>query len=193
MPTDYEVGLLVGLLIGEGHFGGDGRQPHVTLRMHVRHEPLFRWLERTFPGGRLYGPYHHDGRDYYQWMARGRYLRAELIPLLASRLSPDIDAHSFSRFAAMRDRYQGAPDASHRVGTASAPVLRSDRSTRRSRRVLAESDPAMAVFDRLRATWPSTGAPPGVATPRPNRQPDGEAGKVEPPVEPEGGKPARRR
>ena len=33
----FETGLLVGLLVGEGHFGGDGRQPHVTLRMHTDH------------------------------------------------------------------------------------------------------------------------------------------------------------
>ena len=51
MPTQFDIGFLVGLLVGEGHFGGDGRQAHVTLRMHVRHEAIFRWLERTFPGG----------------------------------------------------------------------------------------------------------------------------------------------
>ena len=71
MASEYELGLLVGLLVGEGHFGGDGRQPQITLRMHVRHEAMFHWIERTFPGGKLYGPYHHDGRHYYQWMARG--------------------------------------------------------------------------------------------------------------------------
>ena len=69
--TDFEKGVMVGLLIGEGHFGGDGRQPQVTLRMHVRHETLFRWIEQTFPGGKLYGPYNHDGRQYLQWMAEG--------------------------------------------------------------------------------------------------------------------------
>ena len=68
------------MLVGEGHFGGDGRQPQVTLRMHVRHEALFNWIERTFPGGKLYGPYNHDGRHYFQWMARGNYLREVLVP-----------------------------------------------------------------------------------------------------------------
>src|SRR2546427_7857737 len=78
----FNLGLLVGVLIGEGHFGGDGRQPQVTLRMHTRHQRLFQWLERTFPGGRLYGPYHHGGRSYYQWMARGAELpRAVVTPL----------------------------------------------------------------------------------------------------------------
>jgi len=82
MPTQFDFGYLVGLLVGEGHFGGDGRQPHVTLRMHVRHEAIFDWLQQTFPGGRVYGPYHHGGRDYLQWMARGAFLRDELAPVL---------------------------------------------------------------------------------------------------------------
>ena len=39
--SDFDHGLLVGVLIGEASFGGDGKQPQVTLRMHVRHEALF--------------------------------------------------------------------------------------------------------------------------------------------------------
>src|SRR5512132_4611925 len=79
------AGYLLGLLAGEGHFGGDGRQAQITLRMHVRHEKLFRWLQTQFPEGRLYGPYHHGGRDYFQWMARGEFLRRALVPFLAAR------------------------------------------------------------------------------------------------------------
>jgi hypothetical protein len=105
MATDFEEGVLVGLLVGEGHFGGDGRQPHVTLRMHERHEVMFRWIDRTFPGGRLYGPYDHGGRRYYQWMARGRYLREELVPLLEGRLSAVLDDYARGRFDAMVARY----------------------------------------------------------------------------------------
>jgi hypothetical protein len=105
MSTPFERGVLIGLLIGEGHFGGDGRQPQVTLRMHVRHEAIFRWLEHTFPGGRLYGPYHHDGRHYFQWMARGSYLREQLVPLLDESLSPELDEPSYQRYRSMRARY----------------------------------------------------------------------------------------
>jgi hypothetical protein len=103
MATDFERGVLTGLLVGEGHFGGDGRQPQVTLRMHVRHEAIFQWLERTFPGGKLYGPYHHDGRHYFQWMARGSYLRDQLLPVLEESL--DLDAPSHERFEEMLARY----------------------------------------------------------------------------------------
>jgi hypothetical protein len=105
MPSDVEVGLLIGLLVGEGHFGGDGRQPHVTLRMHTDHEALFRWIERTFPGGRLYGPYHHGGRSYFQWMARGAFLREALMPLLDRHLTPDLDGKAYARLAAMKRDY----------------------------------------------------------------------------------------
>ena len=84
--SDFERGVVVGLLIGEGSFGGDGKQPQVTLRMHVRHEALFRWLVERFPETRLYGPYHHGGRSYYQWMARGRTLVDDVLPLLEAEL-----------------------------------------------------------------------------------------------------------
>jgi hypothetical protein len=112
-PTDparegaspLDTGILVGLLVGEGHFGGDGRQPQITLRMHTDHESLFRWLERTFPGGKLYGPYHHGGRSYFQWMARGAYLRETLLPLLDQHLGPALDAKTYHRYQEMKSRY----------------------------------------------------------------------------------------
>jgi hypothetical protein len=102
--TAFEEGFLFGLLVGEGHFGGDGRQPQVTLRMHVRHERLFRWLEETFPEGRLYGPYRHGGREYYQWMVRGPFLRETFVPFLAARRGY-MDDHVLQRFDRMCSRY----------------------------------------------------------------------------------------
>jgi hypothetical protein len=104
-PDDKNIAILAGLLVGAGHFGGDGRQPQVTVRMHVRHESLFGWLEGTFPGSRLYGPYDHGGRQYYQWMARGKYLRDELAPALAPFLTSALDEYSHSRFVRMCETY----------------------------------------------------------------------------------------
>lgn len=105
MLGEFERGLVLGVLIGEGHFGGDGRQPQVTLRMHTRHESLFRSLERMVPGSRLYGPYHHSGRSYFQWMVRGRALREELMPVLELCLTREIDGYAFDRFQQMKSRY----------------------------------------------------------------------------------------
>jgi len=103
--SEFEIGFFVGVLVGEGHFGGDAKQPHVTLRMHTDHEALFGWLEDRFPAAKLYGPYHHGGRSYYQWMARGAVLREEIVPLLEARLSPQLDGKAWNRFQAMKERY----------------------------------------------------------------------------------------
>jgi hypothetical protein len=163
VPTQFDFGFLVGLLVGEGHFGGDGRQPHVTLRMHVRHEAIFDWLQRTFPGGRVYGPYHHGGRDYLQWMARGAFLRDELAPVLDRFLSPSFDQHSFDRYQLMKTRY---PQLAAGPG---APVLPPDRSRRASSRQSTQNDTTKVeprpaahdpadfadLFAELREVWPS--------------------------------------
>jgi hypothetical protein len=103
--SGFERGVLVGILIGEGSFGGDGKQPQITLRMHTRHETLFHWLQERFPRSRLYGPYTHGGRSYYQWMARGPALVEDLLPILDEALTEDIDAHASARLKEMRTRY----------------------------------------------------------------------------------------
>jgi hypothetical protein len=105
--SDFDRGLLIGLLVGEGSFGGDGKQPQITLRMHVRHEVLFHWLVDRFPESRLYGPYHHGGRSYYQWMARGRVLVRDVLPILEQARLEALDGHAAERLADMRTRYAG--------------------------------------------------------------------------------------
>lgn len=105
--TPFERGMLVGILIGEGSFGGDGKQPQITVRMHTRHEALFTWLMTVFPRTKLYGPYHHGERSYYQWMARGRPLVEDVLPVLEASLSADLDGHATARFQAMCETYAG--------------------------------------------------------------------------------------
>lgn len=114
--SPFDTGLLLGILIGEGHFGGDGRQPQITLRMHTDHERLFRWLERTLPGGRLYGPYDHGGRRYFQWMVRGVYLTEVVLPILDEHLTEDLDAKTFRRYLEMKARYRLGPPAATKPG-----------------------------------------------------------------------------
>ena len=100
----FDAGLLIGVLIGEGSFGGDGRQPSITVRMHTRHEALFHRLEELVPGSRLYGPYHHSGRSYFQWLVRGPALR-RLIPFLNRHLTPELDEHAYFRYVRMLETY----------------------------------------------------------------------------------------
>lgn len=103
--TPFQQGLFVGVLIGEGSFGGDGRQPQITLRMHTRHEALFEWLMARFPRTKLYGPYHHGERSYYQWMARGPALVEDVLPLLETSLDAELDGHASARFEEMTAKY----------------------------------------------------------------------------------------
>ena len=72
--------------------------------MHTRHERLFRWLIATFPGSALYGPYHHGGRSYFQWMVRGPYLRETVAPLIDANRDL-LDDHTEGRFDAMCANY----------------------------------------------------------------------------------------
>lgn len=104
-PTEFDKGFFIGILVGEGHFGGDGKQPQVTLRMHTDHANLFKWIVRTFPGGKLYGPYNHSNRRYFQWMARGPYLADVIVPMVSEYLTPELDGKAFDRFSEMRQRY----------------------------------------------------------------------------------------
>lgn len=103
--SPFDRGVFVGLLISEGSFGGDGKQPQVTVRMHTRHEALFKWLVQRFPDTRLYGPYHHGGRSYYQWMARGRALVRDVLPMLEQSLGEELDAYAAARLADMCRKY----------------------------------------------------------------------------------------
>jgi len=102
--SDFELGFLLGILVGEGSFGGDGKHPAVTVRMHTRHEALFRRLLAIVPGSRLYGPYNHSGRSYFQWLVRGPALR-DLVPVLDAHLGPEIDGHASARYAQMKADY----------------------------------------------------------------------------------------
>ena len=101
--TEREKGIVVGLLVSQGSFGGDGKAPHVILKMHVRHEALLRWLADRLPRSKLYGPYHHGDRHFYQWVARGPALAVDLMPLLDE--AADLDGHAAERIRAMRDNY----------------------------------------------------------------------------------------
>lgn len=102
--SDFDLGLLLGVLVGEGSFGGDGRQASITVRMHIRHETLLRRLTKIVTGARLYGPYRHSGREYFQWIVRGRALR-RLLPLLDRHITPDLDTHAAQRYEKMRTTY----------------------------------------------------------------------------------------
>ena len=82
--------------------GGSPKSPSACTRVTGAY---LSGSNRVFPGGRLYDPYHHSGRSYYQWMARGKFLREVMVPLLDHHLSPSIDEYAFMRYAHIKERY----------------------------------------------------------------------------------------
>ena len=101
-PT--ERGFILGFFAGQGSFGGDGRTPHLTLRMHTSRGPLLIKLCGLFVGSQVYGPYSHGDRTYFQWMLRGD----ELAKIVQSNLFEDLkdwDDSSYQRYRDMVDTY----------------------------------------------------------------------------------------
>ena len=99
-----QKGFILGFFAGQGSFGGDGRTPQLTLRMHTSHEPLLIKLCELFPGSQVYGPYSHGERTYLQWMLRGD----ELAKVVNQGIFEDLkewDMPSYERYRAMVDGY----------------------------------------------------------------------------------------
>lgn len=108
--TDFERGLLAGLLIGEGHFGIDRRTPHVVIGMSARHETFLRHVQSLLPGARLYGPYNYRGRFFFRLVLRGRALRP-LVEVFDSLEIARWCPHVGRRYATMRAAFLGVPVA----------------------------------------------------------------------------------
>jgi hypothetical protein len=119
MATRFHFGFLV----GEGHFGGAGRQPHVTLRIHERHEAIFDWLQPPFRAAGSTGRITTAGVTTSSgW--HGPSCAANWCLCSTGFPSPDLDRYSFDRYQLMKQRYPllaAGPDA---------PVLPPDRPRR---------------------------------------------------------------
>ncbi len=99
-----DKGFLLGFFVGQGSFGGDGRTPQVTVRMHVSHHALLLRLSELLPGSQIYGPYAHGDRQYYQWMLRGD----ELVTFVNNGVFEGLqewDEPSYLRYREMVDHY----------------------------------------------------------------------------------------
>jgi hypothetical protein len=74
---EFDIGYIMGLVVGEGSFTADRQQPYLQVKFHARDPfPLRQLAERL--GGRVYGPYRHQSRHYFTWLLRGAELKAAL-------------------------------------------------------------------------------------------------------------------
>lgn len=68
--SDFDLGYIMGVIVGEGSFTGDWRNPCLQVKLHQRDVAVLEFLQNSL-GGRIYGPYHHGGRHYSMWLLRG--------------------------------------------------------------------------------------------------------------------------
>jgi hypothetical protein len=73
----FGLGYAMGLIVGEGSFTGDKRQPSLEVKLHRRDLEPLEHLQRTL-GGRIFGPYARGSRNLYAYMLRGGALRQAL-------------------------------------------------------------------------------------------------------------------
>lgn len=102
--NQIEKGFVLGFFTGQGSFGGDGRTPQLTLRMHVKHQALLERLREILPGSLIYGPYAHGDRLYLQWMLRGD----ELAKIVQEGIFDELkewDLPSHAKYQEMVDHY----------------------------------------------------------------------------------------
>jgi hypothetical protein len=94
----HEIAYCMGLIVGEGSFTGDERQPALQVRLHESDpEPLLD-LQHVF-GGVIYGPYVHDGRHYRFWILRGWQL-LDALPYVDRWLPPSRKRRQFDEWRA---------------------------------------------------------------------------------------------
>ena len=93
---EFDVGYIMGLVVGEGSFTADRRQPYLQVKLHARDPfPIRHLAERL--GGRVYGPYHHQTRHYYVWLLRGPALR-DAVPIFQAYLPESWKREQFERW-----------------------------------------------------------------------------------------------
>jgi hypothetical protein len=86
----------MGLVVSEGSFTADRQQPFLQVKLHARDPFPLRFLADRI-GGRVYGPYTHQGRHYFSWLLRGPALRAA-VPLFRTYLPESWKREQFDQW-----------------------------------------------------------------------------------------------
>lgn len=94
--TEFDAGFICGLVTGEGSFTGDRKQPVLAIKLHEDDRAALLFVQEKL-GGKIYGPYCHDGRRYYFWRLMRKSLQASL-PLFAERFSASRKRHQFTKW-----------------------------------------------------------------------------------------------
>ena len=100
---EFDVGYIMGLVVSEGSFSADRRQPFLQVKLHARDPFPLRHLSDRL-GGRVYGPYHHKTRHYYTWLLRGPALKAA-VPMFRAYLPESWKREQFERWLSQHSEF----------------------------------------------------------------------------------------
>lgn len=75
--TDFEVGFVMGLIVGEGSFTGDGKTYAMEIKMHANDPEPIQYVQRVL-GGTIYGPYTRNKREFWHYLLRGFEMRKHI-------------------------------------------------------------------------------------------------------------------
>jgi hypothetical protein len=93
---EFDIGYIMGLVVMDGSFTADRRQPYLQVKLHARDPFPLRFLADSL-GGRVYGPYRHETRHYYAWLLRGQALKAA-VPIFRAYLPESWKREQFERW-----------------------------------------------------------------------------------------------
>ena len=103
----FELGLSVGLIVGGGIFTSHRSNPALQIRAHRHDAEVLDVLRRTL-GGRVFGPYAHEGRHSYTYVLRGSDLRAA-VPVIDRHLPSSWRRVQFEAWRAKHGDYLDRP------------------------------------------------------------------------------------
>jgi len=106
----FGLGFSIGLIVGAGSFTGHARQPVLQIRLNRRDLDVLETV-RTQLGGRVFGPYAHEGRSSYVYLLRGGALRSAL-PILEEHLPNSWRRDQFDAWKAKYMDYFDRPQPS---------------------------------------------------------------------------------
>jgi hypothetical protein len=107
--NEQDQGFVIGFFCEQGNFGGDGKQPHLILRMGKEKLFVLNKLSELLEGSKINGPYVTNRREYYQWSLRGDGLEQLVSSKLLEKFC-DYDPSAYARYRLMVDRYFDSSD-----------------------------------------------------------------------------------
>lgn len=76
--NDFEIGYIMGLVVGEGCFASDRNRYSLEINLHETDPEPLEYIQMRL-GGRIYGVYEHNNHRFWRYLLRGIQLRKNIL------------------------------------------------------------------------------------------------------------------